>query len=152
MGWAIVDYEKRPLRLEGDFVRDEAEQAQELIDVVSIFDELGVDGTFVMTFVAPLAPHSDDPKYDIDMASYSLVRSYGSRLGPPGPWGFAVGHSATSWDEHRLGTVYPEMPWDPKDSFRSVAKYYCGAGIPGTEIDPTSSFSKPSAGDTRPSG
>src|SRR2546429_5427794 len=37
-----------------------------------------------MTFVAPLNPTSDDPLHDLDMASYSLVKSFGGRLGPLG--------------------------------------------------------------------
>lgn len=106
-GWAIVETDERNRpRLKGDYVRDETEQARELTDVLSIFDEQGVDGAFVMTFVAPLLPHSDDPKCDLDMASYSLVKSYGSRL----------------------GSVYPGMPWDPKEAFHAVAGFYACAG------------------------
>src|SRR5262249_20979767 len=41
--------------------------------------QIGVDGTFVMTFAAPLNPTSDDPLHDLDMASYSLVKSFGGR-------------------------------------------------------------------------
>jgi hypothetical protein len=34
---------------------------------------LDVDGAFVHTFVSPISPHSENPRYDFDMASYSLV-------------------------------------------------------------------------------
>jgi hypothetical protein len=66
MGWAIVDLDiaelgKRPPRLNGQYVRDEAEQARELTDVLTIFDDAGVDGTFVFTFVAPLSPTATMP-------------------------------------------------------------------------------------------
>ncbi len=67
--------------------------ARELTEMLSIFDAAGVDATFVMTFAAPLNPTSDDPLYDLDMASYSLVKSFGGRLGP-------------------LGAAHPEAPWD----------------------------------------
>jgi hypothetical protein len=104
MGWAILDNEKTPPQLKGDYVRDEAEQARDLTEVLTIFDEAGVEGTFVMTFVNPLFPYRDDPRYDLDMANYSLVKSY----------------------ENRRGTSYPDMPWEPKESFKAVGDYYGG--------------------------
>jgi hypothetical protein len=57
--------------------------------------------------------------YDLDMASYSLVQSYGGRLGPLG-----AAHPGAPWERRRLGTVYPDMPWEPKASFRAVADAY----------------------------
>lgn len=130
-GWEIVDYEKMPPQLKRDYVRDEGEQARELIEVLSLFDEQGVDGVFVMTFIAPLCPFSENPKFDLDMASYSLVKSYGSRLGAPGAWGLKAEGPDSPWDARRLGTVYSGMPWDPKESFRAVGEYY-KARLPGT--------------------
>jgi len=107
-GWAIVDL-NNPLQLNGDYVRDEGLQARELTDVLSILDGIGVDGAFVFTFVSPTFPYHEDPKYDLDMASYSLVKS--------------------SADKH--GTTYPDMPWEPKESFKAVAEYYANyyAGV-----------------------
>ncbi len=54
----------------------------------------------MFTFVSPVATWNVDPRYDLDMASYSLVKSYA--------------------DRH--GTTYPDMPWEPKASFKAVAK------------------------------
>jgi hypothetical protein len=130
MGWAIVDLDmaklgKRPPQLNGEYVRDEAEQAHELTDALTIFDDAGVDGAFVMTFVAPLSPSSDDPKYDLDMASYSLVKSYGNRLGDLG-----IAFPDLPWDASRWGTTYPDMPWEPKQSFQAVADFYVGRARP----------------------
>jgi len=102
MGWAIVDGSTMPLQLNGDYVRDEGVQARELTEVLSILDAVGVDGTFVFTFVSPTSPYNEDPQYDLDMASYSLVKSYA--------------------DKH--GATYPDMPWEPKESFKAVAEYY----------------------------
>jgi hypothetical protein len=56
----------------------------------------------VFTFVSPTFPYHEDPKYDLDMASYSLVKSYA--------------------DKH--GTTYLDMPWEPKKSFQAVADYF----------------------------
>lgn len=104
-GWEIVDYNKVPPQLNGEYVRDEAEQAQELTEVLRIFADEGVNGAFVMTFVDQRFPNRDDPRYDLDMASYSLVKS------------FAHG-------EH--GATYPDMAWEPKDSFKAVGDFYAG--------------------------
>jgi hypothetical protein len=102
MGWAIVDSDSRPLQLNGEYVRDEELQARELTDVLGVLDSVGVDGAFVFTFVSPTLPYNEDPKYDLDMPSYSLVKSYA--------------------DKH--GTTYPDMSWEPKKSFKAVADYY----------------------------
>lgn len=101
-GWAIVDPSQSPPRWLGEYVRDEAEQAREVAEMLAILGAEGVAGAFVMTFVQPLFPHSEDPRLDLDMASYSLVKSY----------------------EGRRGTTYPDMPWEPKESFAAVASYY----------------------------
>ncbi|HEX6551971.1 MAG TPA: abortive infection protein [Ktedonobacteraceae bacterium] len=111
-GWAIVDPDN-PLQLNGDYVRDEGVQARELTDVLSILDDIGVDGAFVFTFVTPTFPYHEDPKYDLDMASYSLVKSYA--------------------DKH--GVTYPDMPWEPKESFKAVAEYYANHQAGGREHD-----------------
>jgi hypothetical protein len=130
MGWAIVDLDvaelgTRPPQLNGEYVRDEAEQAHELTDLLTIFDDAGVDGTFVFTFVAPTSPSSDHPRYDLDMASYSLVTSYGNRLGE-----LATAFPELPWDASRWGRTYPDMPWEPKQSFRAVADFYAGRARP----------------------
>jgi hypothetical protein len=69
--------------------------------------------------VQAAALESGDPLYDLDMASYSLVKSFGGRLGPLG-----AAHPEAPWDRSRLGTTYPGMPWEPKESFRAVADFY----------------------------
>jgi hypothetical protein len=86
----------------GNYVRDEGLQARELTDQLGVLEHAGVNGTFVMTFVSPTAPYHDNPRYDLDMNSYSLVKSY--------------------VDKH--GTTYPDMVWEPKEAFKAVADYY----------------------------
>jgi hypothetical protein len=110
-GFAIVDTTSghgAPLRLDGVYVRDEGEQAREVVEMLEIFERAGVDAGFVMTFVAPSNPWNEDPIHDLDMASYALVKSLAGRL----------------------GNTYPDMPWEPKESFRAVARWY-GAREPG---------------------
>ncbi len=84
-----------------------------------------------MTFVAPLNPTSDEPLYDLDMASYSLVKSFGGRLGPLG-----AAHPEAPWDRNRLGTTYREMPWEPKKSFGAVADFYTAHTAPALQPPP----------------
>jgi hypothetical protein len=101
-GWAIVDQNKTPKQLRGEFVRDEEVQAEHLIELLEIHRSAGVEGAFVFTFVSPNYPYNKNPKYDLDMASYSVVKTYA----------------------HENGTTYSDMPWEPKRSFAALAKYY----------------------------
>ncbi len=118
LGFGVVDHRSvllhqlplvgrfvRP-RLKGAHVRDEALQAREITETLGILETAGVDGAFVCTFVEPIAPFSEDPRYDLDMSALSLVKSY-------------VG---------RRGTTYPDMTWEPKESFRAIADYYAERG------------------------
>jgi hypothetical protein len=118
-GWQIVDLSVMPPELDGDYTRDEAEQARELTDLIATFATAEVDGAFVFTFVAPLLPYSENPRYDLDMASYSLVKSHGNRLGD-----VAALVQDTRWDTSPARSAYPDMPWDPKESFGAVADVY----------------------------
>jgi hypothetical protein len=118
-GWEIVDFSELPPKLNGDHTRDEAEQAREVTDLIAIFDQGGADGVFVHTFVSPLNPYSDNAAYDLDMASYSVVKSYGNRLGE-----LAAALPEIPWDTGRMGTTYPDLPWEPKESFHAVADAY----------------------------
>jgi len=89
--------------LNGNHVRDEAWQAKELVETLEILDAAKVDGAFVSTFLSQITPYGDTPRYDLDMASSSLVKYY---------------------EDGRRGTKYPDMPWEPKESFKAVAAFY----------------------------
>lgn len=115
MGGDIIDYKSVFLhhipvvgrfvkpKLKGEYVRDEGLQARELVDQLSTLDKAGVEGAFIFTFVTPLAYYDEIPLYDLDMASYSLVKSY--RGG-------------------KHGQTFQDMTWEPKESFKAVAEYY----------------------------
>jgi hypothetical protein len=95
--------------------RDEGVQASRLVEQLHLLDRAGVDGAFVSTFIYPVRPYDDDPQYDLDRESPSLVKSY-------------------TGGKH--GTTYPEMTWEPKESFKAVADFYRQAvttpPLPGT--------------------
>ena len=90
-------------RLNGEHSRDEAWQASKLVETLAVLDGAGADGAFVSQFISQINPYNDDPRHDLDMASFSLVKYY---------------------EGGRRGTTYPDMPWEPKESFRAVADYY----------------------------
>ena len=101
----IIEWDKdtiKPRWLAGDYLRDEAEQATYLRELLEIFTQAGIDSAFVFTFVQYQLPHRAEPRDDLDMASYGIVKVY----------------------EGRFGNAYPDMHWEPKAAFRTLADYY----------------------------
>ena len=101
-GWAIVDWGKSPPQLKGDFLRDERIQADHIVELLEIFKKANVEGAFVFTFVSPGYPYHQQPLIDLDMASYSVVKTY----------------------VDQQGVTYKGMPWEPKESFLKLADFY----------------------------
>lgn len=101
-GWAIVDHSKTPKELKGEFIRDEGVQAQYIIESLDIFKEEKVEGAFVFTFISQSYPHKENPLYDLDIAAYGIVKYL---------------------KDHK-GTIYKDMPWEPKEAFKALAEYY----------------------------
>lgn len=93
-----------PVRLDGTYARDEAGQAGYLRELLTAFEAGGVDSAFVFTFALYDYPHrpARDPRDDLDLASYGIVRVL----------------------EDRLGTTYPGVPWEPKAAFGALADFY----------------------------
>ena len=117
-GFDITDHSGDQPHIDGDHVRDEAEQAREIIECLDIFEAGGADTAFVQTFVQPMNPWNPDPRFDFDLASYSLVRSFAGGLGD-----LVDEFPKVPWDTTGHGTTYPDMPWEPKESFHAVAAW-----------------------------
>ncbi|MFC0107596.1 hypothetical protein [Kibdelosporangium aridum] len=101
----IVEYDKDtgvPIRLKGEYVRDEAGQASYIRELLEIFDEGGIDSTFVFLFALDGFFHRPQPQEDLDLASPAIVKVL---------------------DGHH-GTTYPDMRWEPKAAFTALAEYY----------------------------
>jgi hypothetical protein len=103
----IIQYDEEtgvPVRLDGEYVRDEAGQATYLSELLEIFDSEGVDSTFVFLFALDGFPHrpDGDPRDDLDRASPSIVKIL----------------------EGRNGSTYPDLAWEPKAAFTTVAECY----------------------------
>ncbi|MFI9627423.1 hypothetical protein [Streptomyces sp. NPDC052042] len=105
-GLEIVEYGENggPARLNGEYVRDESGQAAYVRELLEAFEAGGVDSAFVFTFVLADHPHrpDGDPRDDLDLASYGIVKAL----------------------DGRLGTTYPDMSWEPKAAFTAIAEFY----------------------------
>ena len=105
-GGMIVEWDAAamPIRLDGVYTRDEAEQASSIRELLELFDAEGVDSAFVFTFANYHLPHrtGGDPRDDLDLASYGVVKVL----------------------EGSLGRTYPDMAWEPKAAFTTLADYY----------------------------
>ncbi|MFI6300190.1 hypothetical protein ACIBEJ_51970 [Nonomuraea sp. NPDC050790] len=102
-GDSIVEFDEhaRPRRL-APVTRDEDEQARYVLELLTIYEEAGVDAAFVNTFANRHLPHSDDPERDFDTAAFGVVKVL---------------------EYARTGTAYPGLPWDPKTAFHALADY-----------------------------
>ncbi|MER6146378.1 abortive phage infection protein [Streptomyces sparsogenes] len=108
MGWSVVDYDKEPPEIVGDLVRSERTQAAYLTDLLDVFESMSLYAALVYQFVTPDAPHRADPRYDLDLASYSLVKPIWKTFEDP----------------------TPDWHWEPKEAFHALAGHYARAGSP----------------------
>ncbi|MFJ6570129.1 hypothetical protein ACIQNU_22170 [Streptomyces sp. NPDC091292] len=84
----------RAVRLDGDYIRDEDEQAAYIGELLDVFESEGVDTAFVNTFARYDLPHRAAPRDDLDRASYGVVK------------------------------VRPDLSWEPKVAFHALAERY----------------------------
>ncbi|MFI5605838.1 hypothetical protein [Amycolatopsis sp. NPDC051903] len=104
------DEHGRPIRLTGVYERDEPGQARYLGELLEIFAEEGVDSAFVFLFALHTHPHrpDGDPRDDLDLAGGGIVKVL----------------------EGKNGTTYPDLPWEPKVAFATVAECYGASAGP----------------------
>ena len=124
-------------KVDGHYVRDEDVQAKEIVEELAIFDFAGMDGTFVFCFVSPTSASNEDPRFDLDLGSFSLVKSFPEK----DTFKLIVSESAAQAKDLGIdaapdlsdkfanvigkhGSTYPDMPWEPKEAFKAVADYY----------------------------
>jgi hypothetical protein len=100
-GWAIIEPDADPPRLDGDYVRDEAEQVRYMQELHAIFGAEDVDLAFWFTFAGYGMVHRPgQPRLDLDMASYGVVKML--EAGPP--------------------AGYQGLGWKPKAAFGALAQ------------------------------
>ncbi|MGW9117380.1 abortive phage infection protein [Streptomyces sp. NPDC055663] len=106
MGWDTIDYTKQPPEIKGDLVRSERTQAAYLTELLGVFEEMGLYAAMAFEFITADAPHSPVPRYDLDMASYAVVKPVKDRFVDP----------ESDWH------------WEPKQAFHALARCYGRAG------------------------
>lgn len=100
-GWAVVDWERPVPEVTGDVVRDEREQAEHIANMLRVFEREGFLGASVYGFIAADSPHSPVPRFDLDVASFSVVK-------------------VIRRDHADPASAYH---WEPKRSFFAVARH-----------------------------
>lgn len=85
------------------YVRDEAGQASELDETLTILEGSALAGSFIASFSQPGTFYDDDPRYDRDMDGMSLVK------------GLPDGMESLRWPGER---------YDAKAAFDVVARHY----------------------------
>lgn len=102
-GWAIVDTSEARRKIKPGFHRSEAAPARYLRELLELFRQEALEGTFVFNFAGYNLPTNPAPAFDLDMASYGVVKVLPAS---------------------EKGRTYPDMPWEPKEAFAVVAEQY----------------------------
>jgi hypothetical protein len=102
-GWGILDTSSTRRKVKEGFLRSEDTQARYLEELLDLFRQEPLEGTFVFNFASYNLPSDENPDFDLDMASFGIVKVL-----PDG----------------ETGTTYPDVPWEPKKAFRIVAEQY----------------------------
>ncbi|HLV10254.1 MAG TPA: hypothetical protein VKY40_08600, partial [Halanaerobiales bacterium] len=89
-------------KLNGLYNRNEKVQAEYIGKLIEIFEVEDVYGAYVCMFIEGDLAYSEDPLYDLDMASFGIVRPYPVGSGKPADDGY----------------------WEPKLAFHEIAKRY----------------------------
>jgi hypothetical protein len=105
MGWNMIDYTKDPPEVRPGLIRSERGQARYLTRQLDQYETMGLYAALVYDFVTPDAPHRRNPRFDLDLASYSLVR--------------------TIWDTP--ADPAPQWHWEPKLAFHALAQRFAAA-------------------------
>jgi hypothetical protein len=71
----VVNWFAQPPRIRDGHVRDEGVQAAYLAELIDLYADADVHGCFVFTFAMPDFPHHPDPRNDLDMAGFGVVKA-----------------------------------------------------------------------------
>ena len=73
-GWNITEKKDGRLCVKGNYKRNESTQADYIIDLLKIFEKENISASFVFTYINPGFEHHSSPAFDLDMASYAIVK------------------------------------------------------------------------------
>jgi hypothetical protein len=100
-GWNIINWDKDIPEVKEEYSRNEDVQANYIKELLDIFEAEEVFASFVFTFVTYNYIHHSEPKYDLDLGSFGIVKAL-----PPEVPGYA-----------------PALHWLPKKAFYELADY-----------------------------
>jgi hypothetical protein len=103
----VIDRYHEELTVFDGYLRNENAQAEFHLRMLSMFEELGIHSVAMTEFIHPTHPHSADPKYDIDIASFSITKT--------------IREDHSDWAS--------PYRWEPKASFHAIAGYYASSGV-----------------------
>lgn len=101
-GHEIVDTTGTVPEIRDSAVRSEETQAEYIMELLQIYKQEHIYGAFVYDFIMPNKPFSPDPRYDLDMGSYGIIKVYPEDSDKP----YSSGH------------------WEPKKAFQEISEYY----------------------------
>ncbi len=101
-GWSITEYMDGQQVIKEGYVRNESVQADYFTEKLDILSKEKVFGAFVYTFISPVYKHSSNPKFDLDTASFGIVKPV----------------------DKSNEKSYKGLPWLPKEAFHRLAGYY----------------------------
>jgi hypothetical protein len=70
--------------------------------MLGVFESEALDSAYVYTFISPDSPHARDPKHDLDIASFAVVKVIREELADPAS----------------------PYRWKPKRAFHTIAERY----------------------------
>jgi hypothetical protein len=94
----IIDYGGPVPVIDERWTRNERVQADQLAELIGIYEAENVHGAYAFEFIEPGHPHSADPRHDLDKAGYGLVK--------------VIPDGAGSYR------------WEPKAAFHEIARIY----------------------------
>ncbi|MGI5186161.1 abortive infection protein [Dactylosporangium sp. CA-152071] len=105
MAFDVADRTRQPAVIFDGYVRNEQAQADFHRRMLAMFEDLGIHSVGIAEFIHPTHPHSEDPRYDLDIASWALTRT--------------VRENFSDWAS--------PYRWEPKEAYFAIGEYFAKA-------------------------
>lgn len=107
MAWDILDDAVDPPQIADGIVRDEASQADAIVETLGLIGQSKAERAYLYEFITTGSPRNTDPRYDYDLTGYGIV---------------------STWDDDGDGHRPYDTTgfWEPKEAFHRVAAWNAG--------------------------
>jgi hypothetical protein len=105
LAFDVIDRAATPPTVFDGYLRNERAQADYHLRMLRMFEELGVHSVAIAEFIHPTHPHSTDPRYDLDIASWAITKTI-----------------RDDYADHASN-----YRWEPKEAFYAIGEYYAAA-------------------------